>query len=52
MLPGVNGFDLCQKIREQHTYPIIMLTAKDAETDKITGLTLGADIILQSLSVR
>lgn len=43
MLPGVNGFDLCQKIREQHTYPIIMLTAKDAETDKITGLTLGAD---------
>ena len=43
MLPGINGFDLCQKIRERHTYPIIMLTAKDAETDKITGLTLGAD---------
>lgn len=43
MLPGINGFDLCQKIRERYTYPIIMLTAKDAETDKITGLTLGAD---------
>ncbi len=43
MLPEVNGFALCQKIRERQTYPIIMLTAKDAETDKITGLTLGAD---------
>ena len=39
----VMGFTLCQKIREQYTYPIIMLTEKDAETDKITGLTLGAD---------
>jgi two-component system response regulator VanR len=43
MLPDINGFELCQKIREQHTYPIIMLTAKDEEMDKITGLTLGAD---------
>lgn len=43
MLPDVNGFTLCQKIREKYTYPIIMLTAKDEETDKITGLTLGAD---------
>lgn len=43
MLPEVNGFALCQKIRERHNYPIIMLTAKDEETDKITGLTLGAD---------
>lgn len=43
MLPNINGFTLCQKIREKHTYPIIMLTAKDEETDKITGLTLGAD---------
>ncbi|WP_248925896.1 VanR-ABDEGLN family response regulator transcription factor [Paenibacillus hamazuiensis] len=43
MLPDINGFALCQKIRERHTYPIIMLTAKDEETDKITGLTLGAD---------
>lgn len=43
MLPDINGFTLCQRIREHHTYPIIMLTAKDAETDKITGLALGAD---------
>lgn len=43
MLPDVNGFSLCQKIREKYTYPIIMLTAKNEETDKITGLTLGAD---------
>lgn len=43
MLPDISGFSLCQKIRETHIYPIIMLTAKDEETDKITGLTLGAD---------
>lgn len=43
MMPDMNGFSLCQKIREEHTYPIIMLTAKDDEIDKITGLTLGAD---------
>ncbi len=43
MLPDINGFSICQKIREKHTYSIIMLTAKDEETDKITGLTLGAD---------
>lgn len=43
MLPDINGFSLCQKIREKYNYPIIMLTAKDEETDKITGLTLGAD---------
>lgn len=43
MLPDINGFNLCQKIRKKYTYPIIMLTAKDKETDKITGLTLGAD---------
>ena len=43
MLPDINGLSVCQKIREKHAYPIIMLTAKDSETDKITGLTLGAD---------
>ena len=43
MLPDMNGFTLCQRIREHYTYPIIMLTAKDEETDKITGLTFGAD---------
>lgn len=43
MLPDTSGLSICQKIRNKHTYPIIMLTAKTAETDKITGLTLGAD---------
>ncbi|MED3623491.1 VanR-ABDEGLN family DNA-binding response regulator [Bacillus thermocopriae] len=43
MLPGTSGLTICQKIRENHTYPIIMLTAKDSEIDKITGLTMGAD---------
>lgn len=43
MMPEVNGFALCRKIREKYTFPVIMLTAKDEETNKITGLTLGAD---------
>lgn len=43
MLPDINGFQLCQKIRENYHYPVIMLTAKSEEIDKITGLTLGAD---------
>lgn len=43
MLPDMDGFTLCQKIREHHLYPIIMLTAKVEDMDKITGLTLGAD---------
>lgn len=43
MLPDGNGFSICQRIREKHTYPVIMLTAKEQETDQITGLTLGAD---------
>lgn len=43
MLPGTDGFAICQKIREKHIYPVIMLTAKDAEVDKINGLTFGAD---------
>ncbi len=43
MLPDVSGFSICQQIREKHHFPVIMLTAKDEEIDKITGLTLGAD---------
>jgi len=43
MLPNTDGLSICQKIREKHTHPIIMLIAKDTEMDKITGLTLGAD---------
>lgn len=43
MLPDINGFTVCKRIREHHNYPIIMLTAKENEADKITGLTFGAD---------
>ncbi|NLV73603.1 MAG: VanR-ABDEGLN family response regulator transcription factor [Chloroflexi bacterium] len=43
MLPETDGFSICQKIREHFIYPVIMLTAKDTEVDKINGLTLGAD---------
>lgn len=43
MLPDISGLTLCQQIRERHNYPVIMLTAKGEETDKITGLTFGAD---------
>ena len=43
MMPGIDGLELCRFIRERYTYPIIMLTAKGAEIDKINGLTLGAD---------
>lgn len=43
MLPDMSGFQVCQKIRESYCYPVIMLTAKGEEIDKITGLTLGAD---------
>lgn len=43
MLPEISGFQICRKIREKYNYPVIMLTAKGEETDKITGLTLGAD---------
>ncbi|UWD48714.1 VanR-ABDEGLN family response regulator transcription factor [Clostridioides difficile] len=43
MLPDVDGFQICQKIREKYYYPIIMLTAKVEDIDKIMGLTIGAD---------
>ncbi len=43
MLPDVDGFSLCRRIRKEHFYPIIMLTAKVEERDKISGLTMGAD---------
>lgn len=43
MLPDMSGFAICKTIRETHMFPVIMLTAKDDETDKITGFTFGAD---------
>ena len=43
MLPDMDGFSLCKAIRERHTFPIIMLTAKVEDMDKLTGLAIGAD---------
>ncbi|MCD7884818.1 MAG: VanR-ABDEGLN family response regulator transcription factor [Lachnospiraceae bacterium] len=43
MLPDIDGFRVLRKIRESYTFPVIMLTAKTEYTDKINGLTLGAD---------
>lgn len=43
MLPDIDGFELLRTIRAEHTYPVIMLTARDSQTDKIEGLSLGAD---------
>lgn len=43
MLPDMSGFELCSRIRQKENYPVIMLTAKDSEMDKIMGLTIGAD---------
>lgn len=43
MMPGIDGFSLCKKIREKYLFPVIMLTAKVEGMDKINGLSLGAD---------
>ncbi len=43
MLPGMEGFEVCRKIRERSNVPIIMLTAREEEIDKVLGLELGAD---------
>ena len=43
MLPDTDGFRICRKIREKYFFPVIMLTAKVEDVDKIMGLTIGAD---------
>lgn len=43
MLPGMNGLDVCRSLRQNSTVPILMLTAREEEVDKILGLELGAD---------
>jgi two-component system, OmpR family, response regulator len=53
MMPRMDGFDVCRAIRSRSTVPIIMLTAKTEETDKVLGLELGADdYITKPFSVR
>ncbi len=43
MMPGIDGFTLCQTIRQKYNFPIIMVTAKITDADKIKGLNIGAD---------
>lgn len=43
MMPGTDGITLCSKIREKSNVPIIIVSAKDTELDRITGITMGAD---------
>lgn len=43
MLPDIDGFQICRRIREKYFFPVIMLTAKVEDSDKIMGLTIGAD---------
>ena len=53
MLPEVSGLDVCRAIRAESQVPIIMVTAKDSEADKVTGLELGADdYVTKPFSVR
>jgi DNA-binding response OmpR family regulator len=43
MLPGMDGFEVCRRIRARHDVPVIMLTARGEDTDRVVGLELGAD---------
>jgi two-component system response regulator RegX3 len=43
MLPGLSGVDVCRALRHRSSVPVIMLTAKDSEIDKVVGLEIGAD---------
>jgi len=53
MLPGVDGFEVCRRVRAKSSVPIIMLTARTEEIDKVLGLELGADdYITKPFSVR
>ena len=53
MLPELSGLDVCRAIRAESDVPIIMVTAKDSEADKVTGLELGADdYVTKPFSVR
>lgn len=43
MLPGIDGFEVCRRIRGRHDVPVIMLTARGEDADRVTGLDIGAD---------
>src|SRR5205085_9346042 len=53
MMPGKSGLDICREVRAHSPVPIILLTAKDAEVDKVVGLEVGADdYVTKPFSVR
>jgi DNA-binding response OmpR family regulator len=53
MLPGMSGYDICREVRKDSNVPILMLTAKSEEIDKVVGLELGADdYVTKPFSVR
>src|SRR5436190_23828656 len=53
MMPGPSGLDICREVRSRSPVPIIVLTAKDAEVDKVVGLEVGADdYVTKPFSVR
>ena len=53
MMPGASGLDICREVRSRSAVPIILLTAKDAEVDKVVGLEVGADdYVTKPFSVR
>jgi len=53
MLPRLSGFDVCRLIRSESSVPIVIITAKDAEADKVAGLELGADdYVTKPFSIR
>ena len=53
MLPGLSGWDVCRRVRASSQVPILMLTARDAEVDRVVGLEMGADdYVTKPFSVR
>ena len=53
MLPGIDGFEVCRRLRQAGNVPVIMLTARDEEVDRVVGLELGADdYVVKPFSMR
>ena len=53
MLPEISGLDICRSVRKTSDIPIIMVTAKDSEADRVAGLEIGADdYVIKPFSVR
>jgi DNA-binding response OmpR family regulator len=50
MLPGIDGFEVCRLLRQEMNTPVLMLTARDDEIDRVVGLEVGADDYMTNLS--